>query len=53
MTTGAGALSDGVVGHLFDGSVLPLTLGFLCLSLMALAAVLWVEGPWGLFRPKH
>jgi DHA1 family bicyclomycin/chloramphenicol resistance-like MFS transporter len=53
VTTGAGAVCGGIVGHLFNGSVLPLTLGFLCLSLVAFAAVLWVEGPAGLYRPQH
>jgi DHA1 family bicyclomycin/chloramphenicol resistance-like MFS transporter len=50
VTTGAGAIAGGVVGHLFDGTVLPLTLGFSCLSLVALGAVLWVEGPAGLYH---
>jgi MFS transporter, DHA1 family, multidrug resistance protein len=50
VTTGAGAIAGGVVGHLFDGTVLPLTLGFSCLSLIALTAVLWVEGPAGLYH---
>jgi len=47
VTTGAGAVCGGVVGHLFNGTVLPLRLGFSCLSLAAFAAVLWVEGPKG------
>jgi len=50
VTTGAGAVSGGLVGHLFDGSVLPLTLGFSCLSLAAFATVLWVEGTAGLYH---
>jgi DHA1 family bicyclomycin/chloramphenicol resistance-like MFS transporter len=50
VTTGAGAVCGGVVGHLFNGTVLPLTLGFSCLSLAAFAAVLWVEGPKGLYH---
>jgi DHA1 family bicyclomycin/chloramphenicol resistance-like MFS transporter len=53
VTTGAGAVCGGIVGHLFNGTVLPLTLGFLCLSLLAFAAVLWIEGPAGLYRPQH
>jgi hypothetical protein len=36
---------------MFDGSVLPLALGFLGLSLTAFAVVVWVEGPRGVFRP--
>jgi len=52
-TTGAGAVFGGIVGHLFNGTVLPLALGFSCLSLLAFAAVLWVEGPKGLYRPTR
>jgi DHA1 family bicyclomycin/chloramphenicol resistance-like MFS transporter len=51
VNTGAGALAGGIVGHMFDGSVLPLALGFLGLSLTAFAVVVWVEGPRGVFRP--
>jgi DHA1 family bicyclomycin/chloramphenicol resistance-like MFS transporter len=42
-STGAGALCGGLIGHFFDGSVMPLALGFAGLSLAALAAVLAVE----------
>lgn len=49
--TGAGALAGGLVGHMFDGSVLPLALGFLGLSAAAFAVVVWVEGPRGVFHP--
>jgi len=49
VTTGAGAVCGGVVGHLF----LPLTLGFSALSLAAFVAVLWVEGPKGLYHPSR
>jgi DHA1 family bicyclomycin/chloramphenicol resistance-like MFS transporter len=49
-STGAGALCGGAVGHFFDGSVLPLALGFAGMSVSALAVVLFVEGPRGLFR---
>ena len=52
-TTGAGALAGGYVGHMFDGTVLPLVLGFLGLSAAAFAVVVWVEGPKGIFRPTH
>ena len=52
VTTGAGAVCGGLVGHQFDGTVLPLTLGFTGLSLAALAVVLWVEGPTGLYHPS-
>lgn len=49
-STGLGALGGGIVGHLFDGTVLPLALGFLCLSVLAFLVVVWVEGPRGLFH---
>ncbi len=52
-STGAGAVFGGIVGRFFDGTVLPLALGFTCLSLAALATVLWVEGPKGLYRPTR
>ena len=51
VNTGAGALAGGLVGHMFDGSVLPLALGFLGLSVAAFAVVVWVEGPRGVFHP--
>ena len=46
-----GAVFGGVIGHFFNGSVLPLTLGFACLSLAALVIVLGLERPHGLCRP--
>jgi MFS transporter, DHA1 family, multidrug resistance protein len=52
-TMGVGALCGGLIGHLFDGSVLPLTLGFSALSLLTFAVVLCVEGRRGLFRPAR
>ncbi len=52
-STGAGALCGGAVGHFFDGSVLPLALGFAGMSLATLAVVLLVEGPRGMFRPQR
>jgi DHA1 family bicyclomycin/chloramphenicol resistance-like MFS transporter len=52
-STGAGALCGGAVGHFFDGSVLPLALGFATMSFAALAIVLVVEGPRGMFRPHR
>ena len=51
ISTGLGALSGGFVGHLFDGTVLPLALGFFCLSLVSLAIVVGVEGPSRIYRP--
>ncbi len=50
VSTGVGALAGGLVGHLFDGSVLPLALGYLVLGVLALAVVAWVEGPRGMFH---
>ncbi len=44
VSTGLGALGGGLIGHLFDGTVLPLALGLLTFGLLAFAAVLWVEG---------
>ncbi len=52
-TTGAGAVFGGIVGHLFNGTVLPLALGFSCLSALSFATVLCVEGPKGLYRPTR
>ena len=51
VNTGLGALAAGFVGHMFDGSVMPLALGVLGLSVAAFAVVLWVEGARGVFRP--
>lgn len=50
-TTGAGALLGWVVGQAFDGTVVPLTLGYLMLSLVALASVLATERG-KLFQPQ-
>jgi DHA1 family bicyclomycin/chloramphenicol resistance-like MFS transporter len=51
VSTAAGALAGGIIGHLFNGTVLPLALGFLALSLLAFAVVVWIEGPRGVFHP--
>jgi DHA1 family bicyclomycin/chloramphenicol resistance-like MFS transporter len=51
-TTAAGAVFGGIIGHLFDGSVLPLAAGFSVLSVLALAVVIWVEGWKGLYQPS-
>lgn len=53
LTTGAGALCGGIVGHQFNGTVLPLTLGLLALSAASFAAVVLVEGIHGLYRQTH
>jgi MFS transporter, DHA1 family, multidrug resistance protein len=52
-TTACGALFGGAVGYLFDGTVVPLAVGFAVLSLLAFAAVVCVEGWRGLYRPSH
>jgi DHA1 family bicyclomycin/chloramphenicol resistance-like MFS transporter len=52
-TTAGGALFGGAVGYLFDGTVVPLAVGFAVLSLLAFAAVASVEGRHGLYRPSH
>lgn len=48
-STGVGALIGGLVGHWFDGSVLPLAAGFLICSVLTALAVTLVEGKAGLF----
>ncbi len=50
VSTGIAAVAGGIVGHLFNGTVLPLALGFLVLGLSVLAVVAWVEGIGGLFH---
>lgn len=50
VSTGLGALAGGIVGHLFNGTVVPLAVGFLCLGALAFLVVLWAEGPRGLFH---
>lgn len=52
-TTGAGGVFGGIIGHLFDGTVLPLALGFFVLSLGSVAVVLAVDGVHGFCRPTH
>jgi MFS transporter, DHA1 family, multidrug resistance protein len=48
--TGAGVVCGTIIGRAFDGTPLPLALGFATLGICAFLAVLWVEGPRGLFR---
>ncbi|MFA5900959.1 MAG: multidrug effflux MFS transporter [Hyphomicrobium sp.] len=50
-STGVGALTGGLIGHMFDSTVLPLALGYLGLGISAFLVVVWVEGPRGLFCP--
>lgn len=52
-TTAGGAVCGGIVGHLFDGTVVPLTVGFAGLSLLAFVTVICIEGLHGLYRPTH
>ena len=51
-TTLVGALMGLVVGQAFDGTVLPLGLGYMALSGLAVLVVLWTEN-WRLFRPHN
>jgi DHA1 family bicyclomycin/chloramphenicol resistance-like MFS transporter len=51
-TTLIGALLGGIVGQAFDGTVLPLAVGYLSFSILTVLVVLWTEG-WRLFRPQH
>ncbi|MEQ1695023.1 MAG: multidrug effflux MFS transporter [Hyphomicrobiaceae bacterium] len=49
LSTGVGAVAGGFVGRAFDGTVLPLALGFAGCSLATLAIVRLVEGRAGMF----
>lgn len=53
VSTAIGALAGGFVGHMFDGTVVPLALGFFGLSSLCVAVVVWVEGRRGLFHPAR
>ena len=48
--TGAGVLLGGFIGRCFDGTPMPLAVGFAALGICAFLAVLKVEGARGLFR---
>ncbi|MDH4982317.1 multidrug effflux MFS transporter [Hyphomicrobium sp. D-2] len=50
LSTAAGAAAGAVIGHAFDGSIVPLATGFVALGAMALILVIWMEGVRGLFR---
>lgn len=52
-STGAGALIGGLIGHSFNGTVLPLAAGFLGCSLCTAAVVARVEGRPGLFGGRR
>lgn len=47
--TAIGALAGGIIGQAFDGTALPLALGFAGCSLITLALILFAEGRAGLF----
>ncbi len=51
-TTVGGALVGSLLGQLFDGTTVPLTIGFLACGLVSLALVLWTERG-RLFHPTH
>lgn len=51
-TTTVGAVAGALIGQAFDGTVLPMTLGFACLGLLSLIAVLIGEKG-RLFHPMH
>ncbi|HVJ77533.1 MAG TPA: multidrug effflux MFS transporter [Hyphomicrobium sp.] len=49
LSTGIGAVAGGVVAHAFDGTVMPIAVGFAGCSLITCLVVLAVEGRKGLF----
>jgi MFS transporter, DHA1 family, multidrug resistance protein len=49
-TTAAGATFGWLIARQFDGTVRPLAIGFLVLSLLTAAAIVWTEGRDGLFK---
>lgn len=51
-TTVGGALIGSLIGQLFDGTTVPLTIGFVACGLVSLALVLWTEKG-RLFHPTH
>lgn len=51
VSTAVGAIGGGIVGHLFDGTVMPLVLGFLLLGVLALGIVVWIAGLRDLLHP--
>ncbi|MDD7910210.1 MULTISPECIES: multidrug effflux MFS transporter [Pseudovibrio] len=52
VTTTIGALLGASIGALFNGSVVPLTLGYFVVGSIAVGIVLWTEGG-RLFKPMH
>ena len=53
--TGAAALIGWFIGHLFDGTLLPLSVGFLVCALATFFVVMATEGPRNMFNtgPQH
>jgi DHA1 family bicyclomycin/chloramphenicol resistance-like MFS transporter len=51
-TTLVGTVLGLVIGQAFDGTVLPLGIGYTALSILAVLVVLWTEQG-RLFRPQH
>ena len=51
-TTLVGALLGFTVGQAFDGTVMPLGVGYLCFSVLAVLVVLWTEKG-RLFQPHN
>jgi DHA1 family bicyclomycin/chloramphenicol resistance-like MFS transporter len=49
LSTAIGAITGGLIGASFDGTVLPLALGFAGCSLITMAIILAVEGRTGIF----
>jgi MFS transporter, DHA1 family, multidrug resistance protein len=49
LSTAIGAFAGGIIGRSFDGTVVPLALGFAGASLITLVIVYAVEGQAGLF----
>jgi len=49
-TTAIGAVIGGVIGYMFNGTVVPLALGLASLGVLALASIVAIEGRSGLFR---
>lgn len=48
--TGCGVIAGGIIGRAFDGSPLPISVGFAALGICAFLVILWVEGRRGLFH---
>lgn len=49
LSTAIGAIMGGTVGHMFDGTVVPIAAGFAACSILAFAIIVIAEGPSHLF----